>query len=159
MVVVVIFATTAALAAVQLQGDGHRQRAVNLARSIQFALLEARTGAVSDGYQRRLTCTASGCTAQIASTPGTAAPATWNSAGDTIQASATAQVWAITATTDVTTQAPAGPLAATTSITFSPDGSASPATVYVRDKGGPNTGKYKVYVYSATGMARMVEGW
>ena len=158
MIVVVIFSVTAALSAYSMNGDNHRQRANDLARAIQFALLEARTGSVSDGFQRQLACKASGCTALIAAKPGMSAPSAWVPTGDRIQAVNTAVVWALTPTTDVApTTPPAGPLGGTGLITFLPDGRATSATVYVNDLGG--TSRYKIYVYPATGMARMVEGW
>ena len=43
------------------------------------------------------------------------------------------------------------------SIVLYPDGSASPGTIYVGDNMAAN--RYRIYVYSATGLSRLAEGW
>ena len=158
MAVVAIFGFAASAAAVSMADTGRGQSSASLARGIQYALLEARPSAISDGHQRRLTCTASSCTLQIAPSSGMGTVTTWNAAGDRIYVGKRAYVWAIRSSTDVGTTNPgAGPISSTSNVIAYPDGTASASTVYVCDTN--SQAKYKVYVYSATGMARLVGGW
>jgi prepilin-type N-terminal cleavage/methylation domain-containing protein len=158
MVVVALIAITAGMGAWTLSGSLRTQQAADLARGVAFAMMRAHANAVADGFQRRLSCTARGCTAQRGTTAGMAVPAAWQNDGYVVDGGTQAQVWAITGTTDLATAAPgAGPLAVTTTITFFPDGTATSNTVYMKDVRGMKM--YKVFVYPATGLSRIVDSW
>jgi prepilin-type N-terminal cleavage/methylation domain-containing protein len=157
MMVVALFGVMAALGAYAIAGTTRAQETAALSRSIQFALLQARADAVGDGYQRRLNCSARSCTEEMATSPGMGTPAGWKSAGSTIVAGRQGQVWAVDAATEIAQTNPAGPIAQSAFAVFYPDGTAAPSTVYVCDQGCVR--HYKVYVFSATGMAHLVDRW
>lgn len=158
MVVVAIIGILAATGAYSIGNDVRAQETSSLARGLEFQMLRARASSVGDGFQRRIACSSSTCSLQTATTSGMGAPAGWNPSGDTIYGGSGGQVWAVDTATDVTAKSPgAGPLGGTATITFFPDGSATPATAFITDaKQGRH---FKVYVYAATGMPRLVDSW
>ena len=128
-----------------------------LARNVQFAMMRARGTAIGDGFQRRLSCTATACSLLAATTSGMGTPAGWNNNGQLVQAGTEGVLWAVDTNTDVGATSPSGPIAGTKTITFYPDGTSDAATVFVTDVNSAK--KYKVFVYSATAMPRMVDSW
>ncbi len=157
MIVVALLCGISAAGAYGIAGSTRSQEAAALARGIEFAAMEARGEAVSDGTQRRLSCTATGCALLVASAPGMAAPPAWTSEGTVIAAGRASQVWAVDGNTDLAPTQPPGPLSGARAITFFPDGSSTAATVFVCDASCAK--KYKVYVFSATGMSRLSDQW
>lgn len=157
MVVVALIASITGMGVWTISGSLRNQQINDLSRGVLFAMMRGRSDAVADGFQRRLSCTSSVCTLQVGNTAGMAAPGAWTNAGYQIYGSTQAEVYAIDAATDVGTTSPAGPLAGSKTVTFFPDGSATPATVFLRDARGAQ--RFKVFVYSATGMARIVDQW
>jgi prepilin-type N-terminal cleavage/methylation domain-containing protein len=157
LVVVALLFGLSAASAFGIAGTTRSQEAAALARSIQFALLQARGEAIADGTQRRLSCTATGCNVQLASAPGMAPPSAWSDGGTVVAAGRASQVWAVDAQTDLAPAQPAGPLTGTKTVTLFPDGSASAATVFVCDASCDK--RYKVFLFSATGMPRLSDQW
>jgi prepilin-type N-terminal cleavage/methylation domain-containing protein len=163
MAVVTIIAVMGYVAMATMSRAGGAQNSAALARTLQFAMAGARTAALSDGFQHRLRCSpqpiGSYCVVEKAAPAGMAAPASWTSESR-LTASNHALIWTVTSSTDVAQQSPAQSTA-TQSITFYPDGSSDPTgkTVYVADSSNTTSNHYKVYVYSATGMARLVSQW
>jgi prepilin-type N-terminal cleavage/methylation domain-containing protein len=165
MTVVAIVALMGAIAMATMGGVGNGQNPAALARSLQFAMMGARTAALSDGFQHRLECVAqtvnSYCLVEKAGQAGMGAPTSWTQEAR-INAGSHAIIWNITAQTDVGPQTPTQVTGVSEYVTFYPDGSADPTgkTIYVADSAGTNTANhYKVYVYSATAMARLVNQW
>jgi prepilin-type N-terminal cleavage/methylation domain-containing protein len=171
MVVVAMVAVLGTVGVFAMKGYGNAQGSAGFARALQFALMNARSEAIGDNYQRRLNCNNSAgpttqCKYERASTPGTGAQSTWTDAGNLIDSGVHAQIWNINATLDRTTDLHGATQAALTAnqLIFYPDGKATQATVYINDKTSAtvatNTGnRYKIYVYSGTGMARLVNNW
>lgn len=157
MVVVALIASITGMGVWSLSGSMRTQETAQLARGILFAMMRARTDAVADGFQRRLSCTATVCTLESATTAGMAVPANWRGAGYFVGGGTQARVWAVDNATDVGATSPAGPLAGTKTITFFPDGTATAGTVFVNDVRAAQ--RYKVFVYGATGLARLVDSW
>jgi prepilin-type N-terminal cleavage/methylation domain-containing protein len=175
MVVVAIVTTFASMGAFAIAGGARAQGAASLARAIHFAMIRARNEAIADGFQRRLNCTATDCVVQTATVAGMAAQSDWSASGSDASGGPQARVWSIDTQTDLAPTSPgAGPLGSgsgggTTSamavlggpsaptVIFYPDGTASSATVFVTDVNQDH--HYKVYVFAATGMARMVDSW
>jgi prepilin-type N-terminal cleavage/methylation domain-containing protein len=157
MVVVAMFCGFAALGASAIAGSSRNQETAGLARAIHMGMLSARSTAVADGFQRRWTCISTGCFRERAATSGMGAAAAWVNDGENVSAGRQGQVWAVDNATDLTPKSLGGPLAGSASVTFFPDGTASASTVFVNDVN--NAHRYKVYVFSATGMARMVDQW
>ena len=158
MITVLILGGLGTAASFSLGRRGHGQGAANLARGLHFALLEARTSAVADGVQRRVRCSSTECFLEVATSPGMATAAAWRGGGDRIRGAGTGLVWQVSTTTDVVGGTTLGAvLVAPKSVVFYPDGSATPSTVYVADARGGN--RYRLYVYSATGLTRLAEGW
>lgn len=160
MTVVIIIGVMAAIAMASMSGYGRAANSAGLARGIQYAMARARGDALSDGRQRQLSCTSAGCTYTIATWRGNGAcPATpcFTDGDDHILAGSHATLFSVDNTTDWKTSNPGSQMTGTQTITFYPDGSATPATVYVSDRNGGN--QFKVYVYAGTGMARLVSNW
>lgn len=177
LTVVVIVGLMSALAMYSFSRAGNDSNAAALARGVQFAMLRARTEALSDGFARKLTCgptavlangvgTYNGCYLYAATNKGLS-PAGWVDAGNSLQSSSHALIWNVTAVAkDVTGNAGATATTLNTSITFFPNGATSTttspvaptgATVYICDKTGTN--KYKVYAFGNTGLAKLVTTW
>jgi type II secretory pathway pseudopilin PulG len=181
LTVVAIMGVLAAVAMFSLSGSGNDQNAAALARSIQFAMLRARTEALSDGAARQLRCgptipstticnngicSFSGCALYMATTKGNA-PIAWTDEGNNVQASSHAWIWNITATVpDIATNAGASQMTSNVNITFYPTGATTTgasnvaptgATVFVCDKTGGH--RYKVFAYAGTGLSRLVTTW
>jgi len=168
MAVIAIVAVMGAIAMATLSGAGNGQNAAGLARSLELVVMGARAAAISDGFVRRVHCSlqtsGSWCSVDKATTAG-AAPTAWTTES-TVRANSHATVWAVTASTDVTAQNPAH-ASGDRYVYVKTDGSVGDATntttgatFYVSDSGGTNTAnRYKVYVYSATGMPRLVNQW
>jgi prepilin-type N-terminal cleavage/methylation domain-containing protein len=158
MIVVALLATVAGMGVWSLSGSIRNQQVSEFARSVEFAMIRARSETIADNFQRRMSCTATACQLQIASTTGMGAPPQWNNGDWKASGGSQSQVWAIDTNTDIGTTNPGGgPLAAAKTVTFFPDGTATPATIFVQDVRGIQ--KYKVFVYRATGMARIVDSW
>ena len=158
MVVVALVGVLGSLGIASLSGRRRVEETRSLARNVQYAMLRARGGAVGDGFQRQVSCTASTCTLLVATTTGMGPAGGWQKGGSITTGGNEGLVWAIDAATDVHATDPgAGPLAGTRTITFYPDGTSTPATVFVTDLNGVL--KYKVFVYAATGMPRLVDSW
>lgn len=161
MTVVVIVGTLGAVAMFSLSKATSNPSSTALARNIQLSMMRARTEAVGDNMQRRLSCTPTVCTYQIAQSTGMAAPVAWTNA-DTIASGTHSTIWNVTTTTDNATNSSGAQMSGTgPTITFFPDGSASARTVYVADRtpGSAPANRFKVFVYRGTGMARMVSNW
>jgi prepilin-type N-terminal cleavage/methylation domain-containing protein len=175
MAVVAIVGVLGAVAMATLNGATSGQNAASLARSLEFAMMNARSSALSDGTQRRLNCTlsASGawasycdveklCLAGMNPVTSGCSPA-WNRQVR-IPFGSHATVWNVTDTTDYAANNAGSTQVSGVSkmVTFYPDGSADTTgkTVYVADTNGANKGnQFKIYVYSATGMSRLVNLW
>ena len=158
MIVVALLATVAGMGVWTLSGSIRNQQVSEFARGIEFAMIRARSETIADNFQRRMSCTATDCQIQIASTTGMGTPAQWNNGDWKASGGTQSQVWAIDAATDIGTTNPGGgPLGVAKTVTFFPDGTATPATIFVQDVRGIQ--KYKVFVYRATGMARIVDAW
>jgi prepilin-type N-terminal cleavage/methylation domain-containing protein len=157
MIVVAIMGVMGSVAMYALAASTSHQGAASLARSLQLAAQRARTEAVSDHRQRRLSCTAGGCSHQIATTSGMGS-VTFQPAGSELAVGKHARIWNLTDTTDVAIDNSGSAMAGTRTLTFFPDGSATRATIYVNDSARGTT-RYKVYVYAGTGMARLVSNW
>lgn len=158
MTVVVIIGVLGAAAMFSLSGGRNAGDAGALARGIEYLMTEARQDTLSDGHQRRLTCDVSGCSYERATTTGMGTPTAWTDAGDQVRVGSHAVLWNIDGTTDSATSNPGGAaMTSSATIIFYPDGSATPATAYVTDQRQANF--YKVYLFAATGMARLVSRW
>jgi prepilin-type N-terminal cleavage/methylation domain-containing protein len=177
LTVVAITGVMAAIAMFSLSGAGNEQNAAGLARGIQFAMLRARTEALSDGLARQLRCgptvssatmTApfSGCSFFVATSKGNAPTTQWIEETANVQASSHALIWNITPqSTDSAANAGSAPTTVNTSITFYPSGvvntggggTATGATVFVCDKLGKH--QYKVFAFSGTGLSKLVSTW
>lgn len=160
MTVIVLIGVLTAIGLFSLSGYGRAQNAASLARGIEYAMMRARADALGDGRQRRLSCTRAGCSTLLATWTGMGAcPATpcFSDGDDHILAGSHALIFNVDGTTDWKTSTPGTQMSGTQTITFYPDGSATPATVYVSDQDGGN--QFKVYVYAGTGMARLVSNW
>jgi prepilin-type N-terminal cleavage/methylation domain-containing protein len=167
MAVVAIVGVMGAIAMSTMSNASSSQNAAALARSLQFAMMNARTAALSDGYQHRLNCypatIKSYCQIEKMCVAGmnpvtTGCASVWTPESK-VWASQHASLWSISSTTDTTAQTPAQSTV-NKQITFYPDGSATASTLYVSDENGSvKSDHYKVYVYSATGMARLVNQW
>jgi prepilin-type N-terminal cleavage/methylation domain-containing protein len=184
MAVIAIVGVMAAIAMAALGRSGDAENAAALARSLQTAMMTARSATLSDGIQRRIACTPAtalvktSCTVSKYSLPGMAplTTGTWI-AEQRLDASSHATVWSVTKTLDVTTSNAGGTQATSfTSLYFRPDGTICDAlsssttpnpctystgmTFYISDTVGTNTSnQYKIYVYPTTGMPRMVNRW
>ncbi|MCU1278876.1 MAG: hypothetical protein JWM53_2422 [bacterium] len=138
MAVVAIVGVMGAIAMATMSRSGDAQNAAALARSLQFAMMNARNATLSDGIQRRLACSLSTaqlakfCTVDKATTPGPpVAPApgmvlpnnvTWTSESR-INAGNHATLWNVTLTKDETANnAGSSQVTATRSLYFRPDG-------------------------------------
>jgi Tfp pilus assembly protein FimT len=158
MIVVAIVGVMGAVAVYAFGASTGAQGAASLARNLQFAAQRARTDAVSDNKQRRLSCTSTGCSYQIATTSGMSSGVTFQAAGSEIHSGKHARIWNIASTTDVAADNSGTAMSTTKTVTFYPDGSATTSTFYVNDTKTGLT-KYKVYVYAGTGMARLGTTW
>jgi type II secretory pathway pseudopilin PulG len=173
MAVVAIVGVMGAVAMATLNGATSGNNAASLARSLHFAMMNARSAALSDGYQRRINCSLAAssynsyCTVDklcaAGMSPNTTGCATvWNSESR-INCGSHATVWNLTNTTDAAaTNAGASQVTGAKTILFYPDGTSDSTgkTIYVSDtKGSNNANKFKIYVYSATGMSRLVNQW
>jgi prepilin-type N-terminal cleavage/methylation domain-containing protein len=182
MAVVAIVGVMGAIAMATMSRSGDQQNAAALARSIEFAISTARTSALADGFQRRLACTPKStlgsCTVDRASNSGMVLPTGYTFTTESrIMASSHSTIWNITLTTDNAASNQGGTQSTTLrNMYIRPDGSVcdtvqtstSPTTActssgftyYVSDRGGTNkSNQYKVYVYSMTGMPRLVNAW
>ena len=157
MVVVALIASITGMGVWTVSGSLRNQQINDLARGVLFAMMRARSDSVADGFQRRVSCSSSMCSLLIAGTAGMAVPGAWTNGGYQVYGSTQAEVYAVDNATDVGSTNPAGPLAGSKNVTFFPDGSATPATVFLRDS--RNAQRLKVFVYSATGMARIADRW
>jgi Tfp pilus assembly protein FimT len=159
---VVIIGVMASVAMVSMKGYGNGQSTISLARSIQFAMMRARSEAMADNYCRKLNLTSTGATYWIGTTTGMTTPTAWTDAGNNVVADSRATVWSVSGSTDAAANNSGAQMAttATKSLIFRPDGTVnSGTTVYVTETGKGRSNQYKVYVYQATGMARMVNNW
>ena len=158
MVVIAIIGILGSVAIFSMRGYGDSQNPAATARAIQLAMFRARTAALADGAQRRLTCTTSGCTYQMATTRGMSTPAAWTDSGNNVDVGNHATIWSISSSTDAAVDGSAGTqMGVSKTIRFFPDGSADPVTVYICDLNKQH--KFKIYVYPGTGLARLVSNW
>ena len=110
MAVIAIVGVMAAIAMAALGRSGDAENSAALARSLQFAMMSARTATLSDGFQRQLSCSpASGivkasCTVSkySAARMAPATGGTWTKE-QRIDVSSHAALWSVTKTLDVTT--------------------------------------------------------
>lgn len=175
MAVVAIVGIMAAIAMATMSRAGSAQNAASLARSLQFAMMSARTATLSDGFMRRLDCTLAStgtlCTVERADVAGMS-PTNWPPLGGAqesrISAGSRATIWNVSATCDdKASNAGSAPVTGARLLYFRPDGTVgntqsaiAGATFYVSDNAGTPTGnQYKVYVYPVTGMPRLVSNW
>jgi Tfp pilus assembly protein FimT len=169
MAVVAIVGVMGAIAMATMSRNSSAQNSAELARSLQFAMMNARTQALSDGYQHRLDCfpatIKSYCNVQKLCKPGmnpvtTSCTTPWTTE-NRVQAHSHASIWSINAATDYATNSAGGTQSVTNKqVTFYPDGSADASTIYVGDETGTfKPYQFKIYVYSATGMSRLVNNW
>ncbi len=82
----------------------------------------------------------------------------WNVTATTDQSANNAGGSATTTAGNIVFNANGTLSSATSNIVFNPDGTSSGGTIYLTDAKG-KMAFYKVYVYPATGMARMVSRW
>jgi prepilin-type N-terminal cleavage/methylation domain-containing protein len=181
MAVVAIIGVMGAIAMATLSRSGDAENASAYARSIEFAMMNARSQSISDGFVRRLKCdlvtTRGSCAVEKASVSGTnLTNANWPPTAGTqeqiIWSGSHATLWNVIASLDYSANN-AGTQATTTKyLYFRPDATVSdtmpPAaptytkgvTFYVSDVKGTNVGnQYKIYVYGLTGMPRLVNNW
>jgi prepilin-type N-terminal cleavage/methylation domain-containing protein len=156
LAVVAIFSVVAALGAHAMAGSTRAQATQGLARSIQYLLQRARAEAVSDGFQRRLSCVAAGCTLQVASSAGMGVPGAWTDAGPAVQSGPSCSIYAVGPMVSLGGAPPAG-AGATATVVLYPDGTATGATLYLADLDGGN--RIKLFVFPATAMTRVGSGW
>lgn len=182
MAVIAIVGVMAAIAMSALGRSGDAQNSASLARSLQFAIMGARNSTLSDNFIRRVNCTLAAtngnCTVDRACQSGSPLPTTCTfSQEQKVTANSHATLWSVSSTTDVTANNAGGSqVSGTKTMYLKPDGTvcdnyptvAAPTTLcnsngftfYVSDVNGSNlANRYKIYVYSYTGMPRMVNQW
>jgi type II secretory pathway pseudopilin PulG len=169
MAVIAIIGVMGAIAMATMSRAGSAQNSAALARSLQFAMMNARSNAISDSFMRRFTCTlavtGSSCLVEKADQFGMVTPTKWSSESHVV-ASSRARIWTITSSTDTAAKTPAASTGSKV-VYFNPDGSvgdtalgSTGATFYVSDPNGSSiSNRFKIYVYSNTGMARLVNQW
>jgi len=160
MIVVAIVGVMSFAAIFALGPSSNAKSTAALARSLEFVMQRARADAISDNFQRRLLCDAAAkrCSYLVASAGGMGTPA-FNSTVDVIEWGRHAQVWNINSATDWNANNSSAQMTAQKSVTFYPNGTATPATVYVADTAGNKGNFYKVYVYAGTGLTRLSDTW
>ena len=185
MAVIAIVAVMGAIAMATLSRSGDAENAGAYARSLEFAIMNARSQSISDGFVRRLKCTLQStrgsCVVEKASISGTSlTTANWPPTAGTqeqiIWSGSHATLWDVTATLDYNASNQASTqVTATKYIYFKPDstvddnmpptaptygGTPAGMTFYVSDVVGSNkSNHYKIYVYGMTGMPRLVNNW
>jgi prepilin-type N-terminal cleavage/methylation domain-containing protein len=173
MAVVAIVGVMGAVAMATLNGATSSNNSAALARSLHFAMMNARSAALSDGYQRRLNCTLAAsafnsfCTVDKLCLPGmspntTSCTTVWTPQSR-INCGSHATIWNVTNATEPGTGTQGGAqVVGSKTVLFYPDGSSDTTgkTIYVGDTKATNAAnQFKIYVYSATGMARLVNQW
>jgi prepilin-type N-terminal cleavage/methylation domain-containing protein len=182
MAVIAIVGVMAAIAMATMGRSGDAENSAALARSLHLAVMSARNATLSDSFIRRVNCTLAAtngnCTIDRACQAGMTLP---NSCTFTqeqrVTANSHATLWNVTSSTDNNANNAGGTqVTSTKTMYLKPDGSvcdnyatvAAPTqqctsngfTFYVSDINGSNlANRYKVYVYSFTGMPRMVNQW
>lgn len=181
MAVVAIIGVMGAIAMATLSRSGDAENAGAYARSIEFAMMNARSQAIADGFVRRLKCnlvtTGGWCAVEKATISGTnLTSANWPAATDKpaqiIWSGSHATLWNVTNTLDSNASNQGTQATTTKYMYFKPDATISdtmpPAaptyttgmTFYVSDVKGTNvSNQYKIYVYGLTGMPRLVNNW
>ncbi len=173
MAVIAIVGVMGAIAMATMSRSGDAQNSGALARSLEFSMMNARGSAISDGFMRRLHCnmapTLAWCTIDRSLTSGmnpSTATSNWTTESR-INSGSHATIWSVTNSTDVTGQSPTQISSSYKEVYFRSDGSVGNTTtningmtVYVSDVNGTNASNhYKIYVYSLTGMPRLVNQW
>jgi prepilin-type N-terminal cleavage/methylation domain-containing protein len=173
MATIAIVGVLGAVAMATLNGASSGNNSAALARSLQFALMNARSAALSDGTQRRLNCTLSStsastfCNVEKLCLPGmnpttTSCTTVWTTQAR-IAGSSHATIWNITSSTDYNSSNAGGSqVTGNKLIMFYPDGTSDSTgkTIYVADTKATNkSNQFKIFVYPATGMARLVNIW
>ena len=182
MAVVTIVGVMGAIAMATMSRSGDAENSAAYARSLEFAMMNARAGAISDGFQRRLNCTLSStlgkCVVERATLAGMYPLTTaWSSSTPVVEqiisGGTRATLWNVTTTLDTTTSNAGGSqVTGTKYIYFRPDASicdqmyptactlANGMTVYISDtKNLGKSNEYKLWVYGNTGMPRLVNEW
>lgn len=184
MAVVAIIAVMGAIAMATLSRSGDAENSGAYARSLEFAIMNARSQSISDGFVRRLNCTLQStrgsCVVEKASVTGTnLTTANWPPTAGTqeqiIWSGSHATLWNVTTTLDSSASNQGGSqTTGTKTMYFKPDasicdqmpptactyGANGGMTLYVSDVNGTNkSNQYKVYVYGLTGMPRLVNNW
>jgi type II secretory pathway pseudopilin PulG len=179
MAVVAIVGVMGAIAMATMSRSGDAQNSGALARSLQFAMMNARANTISDGFQRRLNCTlaSSGvggyCVVEKACQSGTTLPGTCTWTQEMrINSGSHATIWNLTQTNDSNVSNASTQASGSKYVYFRYDGGAcanttttpctgtAGATIYISDIGGTNVNNlYKIYVYGTTGMPRLVNRW
>ncbi len=157
MAVVVIIGIMGAVGMYSVSKSDTQPSVAALSRSVQMLLMRARLEALADHHARQVQCSKNQCKYFIFSDT----TSTFLDAGEAINtgSGARAIVWNVTTTLDQTVNnGGASAFAGTGIITFNTNGTATPSTVYLSDTQGKRA-FYKIYVYGATGMARMVANW
>ena len=185
MAVIAIIGVMGAIAMATMSRSGDAESSAALARSLQFAMMNARNATLSDSFMRRLKCTmqtqGGSCVVERAGLAGMTVNASdWPPTGGTtesrIDAGNHATLWNITLTNDYNATHAGAQANGVKYMYFKPDGTvcdnyATPSapttacnssgfTFYVSDqKGTVTANQYKIYVYPVTGMPRMVNSW
>ncbi len=160
-VVVGIVGLMSGMATVKLGGPNATARNTKaFARSVYYALNEARAQAIANGKQLAITCDATWCKIGL-----------WNGTDSTFRIKSGSQVQ-IAGARQTPVPGPSTPLfsmaGSPQTWVFDPDGSARSFdgatwqpkqgwTLFIEDTKHQN--QYKIYTYGATGMSRLVEGW
>jgi prepilin-type N-terminal cleavage/methylation domain-containing protein len=157
LAVIAIMTLVGAFGAHAIAGSTRAQETSGLARHLQFQMQRARAEAVADGYQRRMNCSAAGCRLEVATTPGMDPPPSWNNGGDVVDGGTQSAIWAVLPSLALAGAGPSAVAGGSSLIGFFPDGTATAATLFVADINGGNT--VRIFLFSATGMARVGSGW
>jgi type II secretion system protein H len=159
LMVVAIIGVLGSMAIFSLSGAVNQNNPAALARALQFTMMRARQEAVADNKQRRLSCLPTACTYQIATSNGMSNAMTFVAAGDNLTPNNNTLIWNVTPGTDWNVNLAGGvQFSVVKTITFFPDGSSSGGTIYLQSK-RVNSGQFKVYAYTGTGLARLVNNW
>jgi prepilin-type N-terminal cleavage/methylation domain-containing protein len=161
MIVVAIVGVLSGVAIFSLSGSNNGKSSAALARKVQFIMQRARIEAAADNRQRQINCDPATrtCWYMIGDSAGMSTAITFTNAIDSVPWGRFAQVWNISTTTDVSATNNGAQMTAAKTVTFYPNGTATPGTVYFCDTSAATANQYKVFVYPGTGMARLVDVW
>jgi prepilin-type N-terminal cleavage/methylation domain-containing protein len=186
MAVVAIVGVMAAIAMATMSRSGDAQNSGAYARSLEFAMMNARSQTISDGFVRRLNCTLKStrgsCVVERAGTTSGMSPPTSDWVAGTVKqeqiiwSGSHATLWNVTTTEDHAANNAGGSQVTTPKyVYFKPDasicdqmpptactfGTTNPGmTFYVSDVNGTNKdNRYKISLYALTGMPRLVNTW